>query len=321
MREQKIFWISDDGKFMCQDSWQRPITDPSFFLHEKLEWMQKNSIDKEVILNLSQLYCNGVPRQTTKDIIQFQNDYNRYIQGAYMDKFIGGFVIQPLFIDDALEEIQRCTSGPNPMKLVCLPSHFLNDDGEWLSVVDHSLKPIFELINALGLAVEIHPYNAEQMIGLKDEFWRFHLIWMCAQTADTWHRFSLLDFQNLYPNMRTCFAHGNQVGMVVHGRRIQGFKGRSDLFPNTVSPLDSMDCANVFVDSIVHDPYSLQLILHRIGSDQIVAGLDDPYPLGEMDSVLDSYPGKVLDDAVALGILSKAQQTQIWHQNVLRWIG
>lgn len=321
MREQKIFWISDDGKFMCQDSWQRPITDPSFFLYEKLEWMEKNNIGSEVILNLSQLYCNGMPRERAKDVIQFQNDYNRHIQAAYPDKFIGGFVIQPLYIDDALAEIQRCTSGSNPMKVVCLPSHYLSNDGQWKSVADPRLQPIFALIDSLSLAVEIHPYDAEKMIQLKDEFWRFHLIWMCAQTADTWHRFSLLDFPHLYPNMRTCFAHGNQVGMMEQGRRLQGFKGRRDLFPNTVSPAETLGCNNVFVDSIVHDPYSLQLILHRIGAQQIVAGLDDPYPLGEMETVPDCYPGKVLDDAVGLGILSKHQQDQIWHQNVLRWIG
>ena len=79
---QGIFWISDDGKYMCQGSWKRPITDPSFYLAEKLNGWIRMRLTREVILNLSQLYCNGMPRQTTKDVLRFQNDFNRSIQAA-----------------------------------------------------------------------------------------------------------------------------------------------------------------------------------------------------------------------------------------------
>ena len=40
----------------------------------------------------------------------------------------------------------------------------------------------------------------------------------------------------------------------------------------------------------------LELMLKRQGSSQIIMGLDDPYPLGEMESeAQSSYPGKILD--------------------------
>ena len=38
MKDKKLFWIDDDKKFMRQGDWSRPITDPSFFINEKLEW-------------------------------------------------------------------------------------------------------------------------------------------------------------------------------------------------------------------------------------------------------------------------------------------
>ena len=62
MRDKGIFWIDDDRKFMRNDEWSRPITDRSFFLKEKIEWMGENHIDHAVMLNLSQLYCNGMDR-------------------------------------------------------------------------------------------------------------------------------------------------------------------------------------------------------------------------------------------------------------------
>jgi aminocarboxymuconate-semialdehyde decarboxylase len=116
------------------------------------------------------------------------------------------------------------------MSLLCLPTHFLNKDEEWVSVADESVFPIFELANKYHLAIEIHPYDAEKMVKLKDLYWRFHLIWMMAQTADTLHVLTLNDILAKYPNLRTCFAHGCMLGQANYGRRLQGFDGRPDLF-------------------------------------------------------------------------------------------
>lgn len=320
MKEKQLFWIDEDRKFMRQGSWSRPITDPSFFLKEKLVWMEKNNIDHEVVLNLSQLYCNGEKRETTNDIIRFQNDFNAETQRMHSDKFTCGFVVQPLHLEDALKEIERCVKKLG-LKILCLPTHFLDKDNQWTSVADPQVEAIWELANELKLAVEIHPYDGQKIIGLKDQLWRFHLVWMCAQTADTYHCFSLFNYPEKYPNIRTCFAHGNQFGMMNIGRRAQGFDGRPDLFKGTVHPKSNLKSNNVFVDTLVHDVYSFRLLVDRLGTDQILAGLDDPYPLGEMESVPGCYPGKVIDEAVEHGFISSAERAEIWEKNVLRWIG
>jgi aminocarboxymuconate-semialdehyde decarboxylase len=319
MKEKKIFWIDSDRKFMRQGSWSRPITDASFFLNEKLEWMHVSNIDQCVVLNLSQLYCNGLERQLAKDVIQFQNDFNLTLQQNHGDKFIGGFVVQPAYIDDSLNEIKRCVEAG--MKVLCLPTHFLNGDKKWTSVADPSCQPIFELANEYRLAIEIHPYDAEEVVNLSDQYWRFHLIWMCAMTADTHHLYTLRDYPNKYPNIRTCFAHGNQYGQINIGRRIQGFDGRPDLFPDAIHPSETIGHQNIFFDTLVHDVLSFELMVKRSGVSQIVAGLDDPYPLGEMQSVPNCYPGKVIDEAVEACIISAQDLNKIWHDNVLNWVG
>ena len=61
-------------------------------------------------------------------------------------------------------------------------------------------------------------------------------------------------------------------------------------------------------------------MVRRSGVTQIIAGLDDPYPLGEMESVPGSYPGKVIDDAVNAKVISDQDRNQIWHENVLNWL-
>lgn len=320
MKRKKLFWIDEDRKFMRQGDWSRPITDPSFFFEEKLIWMDKYKIDHAVMLNLSQLYCNGWDRQDALDAIRWQNDFNASVQARRPDKFTCGFVIQPKYIDDALNEMDRAVKELG-LSVLCLPTHFLDHNDEWVCVVDDSTLPIFEKANELGLAIEIHPYDGQKMVKLKDAYWRFHLVWMMAQTADALHLYALKDFVNRFPNIRTCFAHGCMLGQANYGRRLQGYDGRPDLFENTQDPRASLGHPNLFFDTLVHDSYTLQLLKIRVGADQIVAGLDDPYPLGEMEGVKNSYPGRVIEFAVEAGILTPEESGRIWHQNVERWLG
>ena len=102
---------------------------------KKLEWMEQHKIDHGVMLNLSQLYCNGWEEQDCFDGIRFQNDFNASIQKDYPDKFTCGFVVQPLYIDQALKEIDRCVNELG-LKMLCLPTHFLNAKGEFLNGVE-----------------------------------------------------------------------------------------------------------------------------------------------------------------------------------------
>ena len=320
MKDKKLFWIDDDKKFMRQGDWARPITDPSFFLKEKLEWMDKYKIDHGVMLNLSQIYCNGWQRQDAKDAIQWQNDFNASVQNDNPLKFTSGFVVQPLFMDDALAEIERCVTQLN-LKLLCLPTHFLDAKNEWTSIAHESVFPIYEMANKYNLAIEIHPYDGEKMVNLKDQYWRFHLVWMMAQCADTLHLYTLNDIPNKFENIRTCFAHGCMLGIANYGRRLQGFDGRPDLFEGTENPRASLGHKNLFFDTLVHDSYTLELLKRRVGVSQIVAGLDDPYPLGEMEGVGNSFPGRVIDFAVEVDILTQREADEIWRDNVLRWLG
>jgi len=320
LKEKKLFWIDDDKKFMRQGNWARPITDASFFIKEKIEWMHQYDINHSVMLCLSQLYCNGWSKQDCAGGIRFQNDFNGSLQNDYPEKFTCGFVVQPLYMDQALNEIERCVNTLD-LRLLCLPTHFMNKEGEWLSIAEKEVGPIFELANKYGLAVQIHPYDGEKMIALKNEYWRFHLIWMMAQCADTLHIYTLRDLPNKYPNIRTSFAHGGMLAIANYGRRVQGFDGRPDIFKNLQDPRKTLGHKNLYFDTLVHDAHTLELIKKRVGSNQIIMGLDDPFPLGEMEGAGTSYPGKVLDDAMKIGIITEQERKNIWHKNVLDWLG
>ncbi len=318
MKDKNLFWIDDQKQFMHQGNWKRPITHPSFFLDNRLEWMEEHEIDHEVVITLSQLYANGLNQRDALDICRFQNDFHAELQSQLPGKFICGFVVQPAFLNDALAELERCVNAG--LKVLCLPSHFLTADGTWKTSSDPSIDALWQLTNDYKLAVEIHPYGANDMVDLEDKYWRFHLIWMCAQTADAFHEFTLRGLYNKYPKVRTCWAHGNQAGAMAQGRREQGFNGRPDLFEDLQNPADALGAPNIFFDTLVHDVLSLELLIKRFGVNQIVAGLDNPYPLGEMDGVAESYPGKVIEDALNEGIIDEGGRSSIWNKNVKKWL-
>jgi len=322
MKEKEIFWVDDDREFMLQKGWKRPVTDSSFFLNEKLEWMDRNNIDHAVVLNLSQLYGNGLRLEEMKQALRFQNDFNAKVQHDHPDKFTCGFVVHPGFTQGALWEMERCVKELG-LTVLCLPTHFMDSIGTWRSIFDIDIEPILELANTYKLAVEIHPYDGDKLIKLENTAWRFHLVWMLAQCADAYHFFTLQGYQEKYPDIRVCFAHGGQLAQINLGRRIQGFDGRPDLFKGMVHPRKAVGHPNIFFDTLVHDTFSLELMVKRMGgTDQIMVGLDDPYPLGEMESApQSSYPGKLLDLAVEENIIDKQQYDEMWEKNVLRWLG
>ena len=121
--------------------------------------------------------------------------------------------------------------------------------------------------------------------------------------------------------MRTCFAHGGQLAQMNLGRRIQGFDGRPDLFEGKTHPRKSVGHKNIFFDTLVHDTGSLELVVKNQGVKQVLVGLDDPYPLGEMESVVQSsYPGKILDLAKDRNIITAEDADHMWEDNVIQWL-
>jgi aminocarboxymuconate-semialdehyde decarboxylase len=144
---------------------------------------------------------------------------------------------------------------------------------------------------------------------------------MLAQCGDAYHFYTLNGMQERFKNIRTCFAHGGQLAQMNLGRRIQGFDGRPDLFEGKTHPRKAVGHPNIFFDTLVHDTDSLQLMFQRQGTSQVLMGLDDPYPLGEMESdKQSSYPGKILDLAIERNIISDIEKSEIWEDNVLQWL-
>ena len=54
-----------------------------------------------------------------------------------------------------------------------------------------------------------------------------------------------------------------------------------DIFKKLQDPRKTLGHKNLYFDTLVHDSYTLDLLKKRVGTSQIIMGLDDPFPLGE----------------------------------------
>ena len=100
--------------------------------------MNKHNIDHGVMLCLSQLYCNGWGKKDCFDAIRFQNDFNASVQSDYPDKVYLRICCTAIIYRSCSKEIDRCVNELG-LKLLCLPTHFLNSNGEWFLLLKQML--------------------------------------------------------------------------------------------------------------------------------------------------------------------------------------
>ena len=110
MKEKEIFWVDDERKHMLQKGWSRPVTHSSFFLDEKLEWMDENKIDHasskvviEEFLDGIELSCFVLTDGKHYKILPTAKDYKRIEEGDTGLNTGGMGAISPVpFADDVL---------------------------------------------------------------------------------------------------------------------------------------------------------------------------------------------------------------------------
>jgi|JI10StandDraft_1071094.scaffolds.fasta_scaffold20093_3 aminocarboxymuconate-semialdehyde decarboxylase len=314
------------GQWMTQDfiGWRRPVSHGTFFKEPRLEWMEKHNIAHTILITLSQLYCNGIADdEAALDIMRFQNDFHVSLQEKHPLRFSCGFVGLPRLLDVTLIEMQR--RYKEGLKFLCLPTHYKRSDGQYISCTDENCQRIFALANELSLPIQFHPYDYEEIYNLADidTNWAGHKSPMPALTAHLFDRLITEGLHEKYPNVRFYFSHGNSVGLATIGRQQQAWLARPDLRKEgSKGPIEALSAKNIFVDSIVHDPDLIWLLKQKIGTSQIIHGIDSPYPLGDGIDYLDDgvYPGSTLDSAENEGYITAAEKRAMFQDNVFSWL-
>ena len=174
-----------------------------------------------------------------------------------------------------------------------------------------ALFEFFAAAAELDAAVFVHPWD---MMG-KERMPKYWLPWLVGMPAETSLAACSLIFGGVLerlPDLRVALAHGGGAFPATCGRVEHAFRVRPDLCAVDNPHPPSKYLSRLFVDTLVHDPEVLRLLIRRFGPRQLLLGSDYPFPLGE------ERPGALIE---SLADLDAAVKRMLLADNARRWLG
>jgi aminocarboxymuconate-semialdehyde decarboxylase len=275
--------------------------------HKRVQEMDEKGVDVHVLSTVPGTGFNyHVPANDALEVARFLNDHLYDTIQLYPTRFIGLGTVPLQDTELAIAELRRCMKD---LKFIGIQigSHV---SGKNLESPD--LEPFWNEVEALNCAVLIHPWY----MGTEPRLAKHWFQWTLGMPHETAVGASSLIFGGVYdrhPNLRVCFAHGGGSFPILIGRLNHGFDVRPDLCQTCTQLRPESHVRKMYLDSLVHDPDILQLIVNKFGKDRVVLGTDYPFPLGEIDR-----PGGLIEDVFKSD--EDIRKKLLW-QNALEFLG
>ena len=271
---------------------------------QRITEMNNSDINVQVISPIPIMFSYWADAKDALVQSQMINDFISDICTKYPRRFIGLGTIPMQSINYSLKELERCKNELN-LRGIEIGSN-IND----LNLNEKRFFDIFEACQDLSLSLFIHPW---QMMGMS-KMKKYWLPWLVGMPAETTRAICSMIFGGVFdkfPKLRVAFAHGGGNFHYTLGRIEQGFLQRPDLctVDNKNNPKNYIN--KFYVDSLVHNPDSLNFLLDKVGANQIALGTDYPFPLGE------TIPG---DTIGKLKSISKEDRERLFHGTALEWL-
>jgi aminocarboxymuconate-semialdehyde decarboxylase len=205
----------------------------------------------------------------------------------------------------AVKELERCAKELN-LAGVQIGSH-VND---W-NLDQPEVFEVFRAAQDLGVAVFVHPWD----MMAKDRMKKYWLSWLVGMPAETALAICSVLFGGVLerlPKLRIGFAHGGGAFPGTIGRIQHGYDVRPDLCAVDSASDPTSYLGKFYVDSLVHDPDALRLLIKQVGEDRVALGSDYPFPLGE------SPPGMLIE---SMTDLSQKTKERLLFGTALEFLG
>lgn len=291
------------ARMMKGDKFFREIESNCWEPKDRIIDMSATDVDIQVLSTIPVLFNYWAKPAEGLETSRFFNDHICSCVTHYPDKFIGLGTVPLQDVDMAIKEMERC------VKELKMPGIEIGSNINQLNLSDQKFDPFWEAAQELNCSIFIHPW---EMMG-ENEMMKYWLPWLVGMPAETARAICSLIFGGVmekYPNLKFAFAHGGGSFPATVGRVEHGWKVRPDLcaIENPINPRDYL--GKFWVDSLVHDEVSFDVLMKTVGEDKICVGSDYPFPLGE------HRPGELVE---SMNIPIETKQ-KIMFENAMNWL-
>ena len=291
------------ARMMKGDKFFREIESNCWEPKDRIIDMSATDVDIQVLSTIPVLFNYWAKPAEGLETSRFFNDHICSCVTNHPDKFIGLGTVPLQDIDMAIKEMERC------VKELKMPGIEIGSNINQLNLSDKKFDPFWEAAQELNCSIFIHPW---EMMG-ENEMMKYWLPWLVGMPAETARAICSLIFGGVmekYPNLKFAFAHGGGSFPATVGRVEHGWKVRPDLcaIDNPINPRDYL--GKFWVDSLVHDEVSFDVLLKTVGEDKICVGSDYPFPLGE------HRPGELVE---SMDIPIETKQKMMF-ENAMNWL-
>ena len=298
----------------------REIKDNAWDPKRRIEEMDRTSVAMQVLSTVPVMFSYWAKPADALDLSRRLNDHIAEVVREHPVRFAGLATIPLQDPELAAGELDRCVRelglrGAQIGTHVDANEHCHGADCRNLD--NASLNVVWRTAEEVNAAIFVHPWD---MLG-KRRMPKYWLPWLVGMPAETGLAICCLMLSGVFdrfPKLRVAFAHGGGAFPFTIGRIEHAFQVRPDLVAvdNKNHPRSYLARADTparfYVDSLVHDPDALRLLMKLFGAQRVALGSDYPFPLGE------EHPGKLIESITEL---SPIEKTQLLSGTALEFLG
>ncbi len=287
----------------------REITDNTWDPKQRIEECDRAGVSMQVLSTVPVMFSYWAKPADGLDLSRRLNDHIAEIVRGHPKRFAGLATIPLQDPDLAASELERCICDLG-LRGAQIGTHVdaspLTGRVDTINLDNASLQSVWSAAEQLDAAIFVHPWD---MLG-KERMPDYWLPWLVGMPAETSLAICSMMFGGVFdrfPSMRVAFAHGGGAFPFTIGRIEHAFHVRPDLcaMENKANPRNYLahqgTPARFYVDSLVHDPAALKLLLKLFGTHRVAFGSDYPFPLGE------AHPGKLIESMKEISAKERAQ--------------
>ncbi len=308
------------ARMMIGDRVFREITDNVWDPKRRIEECDRAGVTMQVLSTVPVMFSYWAKPRDALDLSRRLNDHIAEVVREHPTRFAGLATIPLQDPDLAAQELERCLRelglrGAQIGTHVDANEHCSPTDGRNLD--DRALNAVWHTAEQLDAAIFVHPWD---MLG-KERMPKYWLPWLVGMPAETSLAICSMMFSGVFdrfPKLRVAFAHGGGSFPFTAGRIDHAFRVRPDLVAvdNQTHPRSYLASgsspARFYVDSLVHDPEALRMLLTLFGAERVALGSDYPFPLGE------ARPGDLIE---SIGDLLPNERSQLLSGTAREFLG